>query len=136
MILSRTVAAGLFLLAGLTAASGADAPDAGSLLRGIETSPRLEGLESMVPEIRLSPAVVPAGPAVRVREFHLRPAILADDELNRVLAGFGGRALSPAQLQQALDQLHHHLSTGGKSVALFIPRQMTGDGVIEITVQE
>lgn len=67
----------------------------------------------------------------------LGSALLAESELQRLLAPFTGRGMDFGDIQQAMQAIRAaYARTGYRSVAVGLPEQELGDGVVKIVVTE
>lgn len=82
------------------------------------------------------PLSLPAGQTLFVREFRLEGTeLIADSELQALLAPYQGRELTLAQIQEAAGQVTSLYRSHGYPVArAYVPRQDASDGVLRMQV--
>lgn len=136
---------GLRSLVCLLAASSAGAvlaqtvPDAGSLLQQIERDRPPPPRRPVVAETPTAPREMTTAPGltVTVKRFAFAGnTLLADDELAAALAGYLGRPLSFADLQQAAAAVARRYRESGWIVRAYLPRQEINAGIVLIQVVE
>jgi hemolysin activation/secretion protein len=129
------------LLSGLSAAALSQTtpviPDAGSLLRETERQQR------QLP--KPGPQAIPAAPAsaaqagvrIHVKAFKLSGhSLIAESELQAVLAPWVGKESSFAELQSAANALTEHYRRHGWFVRVQLPAQDVNDGIITLNILE
>lgn len=97
-------------------------PNAGSILRQLEPeTPSLPALKTQ-PGPKPPSAAVPSGPALHVRGFRIEGnQLIATARIQRLLAGYVGRDLSPADLRQATDSIARLYNHEGWLARVLVP---------------
>ncbi|OIQ96543.1 heme/hemopexin transporter protein HuxB precursor [mine drainage metagenome] len=122
----------LLLLNDLIAAAAYPAPDAGSLLRGIEAAPKL----SPSPSAK-SPRPGPDELRVLVRDFHISGATLNfEARLRERLLPFIGKKLDLAELEAATATVSEVYREQGYVARAYLPPQAIKDGIVDIVIVE
>ena len=129
------LAASIFCLAG--AAVAQQVPNAGSILRQLEPEtpslPPLKGQAAPKP----APEAAPAGPPLHVRGFRIEGNhLIATARIQRLLAGYVDRDLSPADLRQATDSVARFYSHEGWLARVLVPPQRVDAGIVLVQVVE
>ncbi len=112
-------------------------PNAGSILRQLEPeTPSLPALKTQ-PGPKPAPAAVPPGPALHVRGFRIEGNhLIATARIQRLLAGYVDRDLSPADLRQATDSIARLYSHEGWLARALVPAQRVEAGIVLVQVIE
>ena len=135
--IAQLAASAASLLCLLGGAVAQQAPNAGSILRQLEPeTPQLP-----VPKADTSqnnaPADAQPGPAIRVRAFRIEGnQRIKSAQIQRRLAGFLNRDLSPADLREATDSIAHLYEKSGWLARVRIPPQRVENGNLLIQVIE
>ena len=84
-----------------------------------------------------APAAAPSGPAIHVRGFRIEGnQRIATPRIQRLLAGYVNRDLSPADLRQATDSIARLYNTTGWLARVLVPPQRVENGNLLIQVIE
>jgi hemolysin activation/secretion protein len=113
------------------------APNPGSILRQLEPpTPDLPTPKADT-SLKSAPAAAPAGPAIHVRVFRIQGnRRVATAKIQRLLAGYLNRDLSPADLRQATDAIAHLYQRAGWLARVLVPPQTVENGNLLIQVVE
>jgi hemolysin activation/secretion protein len=112
-------------------------PNAGSILRQLEPeTPSLPALKAQSAP-QPAPEAVPSGPALHVRGFRIEGNhLVATAQIQRLLAGYVNRDLSPADLRQATDSIARLYSHEGWLARVLVPPQRVDAGIVLVQVVE
>src|SRR5580704_1487096 len=112
-------------------------PNAGSILRQLEPeTPSLPALKTQ-PGPKPAPAPAPSGPALHVRGFRIEGNhLIATARIQRLLAGYVDRDLSPADLRQATDSIARLYRHEGWLARALVPAQRVEAGIVLVQVVE
>lgn len=120
-----------------TLALGQTPPDAGSLLRETERGGALPRVPSLPPAPAAPLAPAAKGMTVEVKGFRIVGAsLVAEGELQELLADLLGKSLTLAELEQAVQRLAEHYRGRGWFARVYLPEQDIRDGVVTIAVIE
>jgi len=112
-------------------------PNAGSILRQLEpATPELP-----VPKADTAgenaAAAAPSGPAIHVRAFRIEGnQRVPNAQIQRLLAGYRNRDLTPADLRQATDSIAHLYARAGWLARVLVPAQVVENGNLLIQIVE
>jgi hemolysin activation/secretion protein len=120
-----------------TVAVAQQVPNAGSILRQLEPEPpSLPALKAQAAPKSAAEAV-PSGPALHVRGFRIEGNhLIATLRIERLLAGYVDRDLSPADLRQATDSIARLYSHEGWLARALVPPQRVEAGIVLVQVVE
>jgi hemolysin activation/secretion protein len=112
-------------------------PNAGSILRQLEPeTPSLPALKAQ-PAAKPAAEAVPSGPPLHVRGFRIEGNhLIATPRIQRLLAGYVDRDLSPADLRQATDSIARLYSHEGWLARVLVPPQRVDAGIVLVQVVE
>jgi hemolysin activation/secretion protein len=112
-------------------------PNAGSILRQLEPeTPSLPPLKAPSAP-KPAPEAVPSGPPLHVRGFRIEGNhLIATARIQRLLAGYVDRDLSPADLRQATDSIARLYSHEGWLARVLVPPQRVDAGIVLVQVVE
>ncbi len=132
---SAALAALLTCLTGSVVAQ--QVPNAGTILRQLEpAAPVLPVPKADTSERRVA-AAAPSGPAIHVRAFRLEGnQRIATERIQRLLARYVGKDLSPADLREATDSIARFYARSGWLARVLVPPQRVDDGNLLIQVIE
>ena len=113
------------------------APNAGSILRQLEPdTPSLPAPKADTSQNK-SEAPPPPGPTIHVREFRIEGnQLLKTEQIQKLLAAYSNRDLSPADLRQATDAVAHLYNRAGWLARVIVPPQRVEAGVLRVQVIE
>jgi hemolysin activation/secretion protein len=113
------------------------APNAGSILRQLEPdTPSLPAPKAATSQNK-SEAPPPPGPTIHVREFRIEGnQLLKTEQIQKLLAAYINRDLSPADLRQATDAVAHLYNRAGWLARVIVPPQRVEAGVLRVQVIE
>jgi hemolysin activation/secretion protein len=113
------------------------APNAGSILRQLEPdTPSLPTPKADTSQNRTE-APPPPGPTIHVRAFRIEGnQLLKTEQIQKQLAGYINRDLSPTDLRQATDAVAHLYNRAGWLARVIVPPQRVADGVLRVQVIE
>jgi hemolysin activation/secretion protein len=113
------------------------APNAGSILRQLEpATPTLPAPKADTSQNRPE-APPPAGPTIHVRAFRVEGnQLVRTDQIQKLLARYADRDLSPADLREATDAIAHLYNRGGWLARVLVPPQRVDNGVLLVQVIE
>jgi hemolysin activation/secretion protein len=131
-------AAGMSALLCLTGTAVAQqAPNAGSILRQLEPeTPSLPAPKADTSQNRHE-APLPTGPTIHVRAFRIEGnTLVKTGRIQKLLAPYVERDLSPADLRQATDAVAHLYTRAGWLARVIVPPQRVDNGVLLVQVIE
>jgi hemolysin activation/secretion protein len=112
-------------------------PNAGSILRQLEPATPDLPVPKADTSRKSAPAAAPSGPAIHVRAFRIEGnQRIPTAQIQRLLAGYLNRDLSPADLRQATDSIAHLYNRAGWLARVLVPPQVVDNGNILIRVVE
>ncbi len=113
------------------------APNPGSILRQLEPAAPDLPTPKADTSLKAAPVAAPAGPAIHVRVFRIQGnRRVATAKIQRLLAGYVNRDLSPADLRQATDAIAHLYQRAGWLARVLVPPQTVENGNLLIQVIE
>jgi hemolysin activation/secretion protein len=112
-------------------------PNAGSILRQLEpATPSLPAPRAETRQDRHH-APPPPGPRIHVRAFRIEGNhLVGTGQIQKLLATYVDRDLSPADLRQATDAVARFYSRAGWLARVLVPPQRVTDGVLRVQVIE
>ncbi|HTB68112.1 MAG TPA: ShlB/FhaC/HecB family hemolysin secretion/activation protein [Steroidobacteraceae bacterium] len=112
-------------------------PNAGSILRQLEPeTPSPPPLKAQ-PAPKPTPEAVPSGPSLHVRGFRIEGNhLIATAQIQRLLAGYVNRDVSPADLRQATDSIARLYSHKGWLARALVPPQRVEGGMVLVQIVE
>jgi hemolysin activation/secretion protein len=117
-------------------AVGQQVPNAGSILRQLEPEPPNLPTPKEESSRRSAPAAA-AGPAIHVRAFRIDGnRLIQTAQIQKLLAGYVNRDLSPADLRQATDSIARLYRRSGWLARVLVPPQRVDNGVLLVRVIE
>lgn len=112
-------------------------PDAGSLLRETDRAGTLPQLRPLPPPPAAPMAATAKGATVAVAAFRIVGAsLVAETELQPLLADLIGKSLTLAELEQAIQRLAEHYRSRGWFARVYLPQQEIHNGVVTVAVIE
>ena len=113
-------AASILCLAGTAVAQ--QVPNAGSILRQLQPQTPDLPVPKADSSHKSAPEAAPTGPAIHVRAFRIEGnQLIATARIQRLLAGYVNRDLSPADLRQATDAIARLYNRTGWLARVLVP---------------
>jgi hemolysin activation/secretion protein len=125
------------LLCLLGSAVAQQAPNAGSILRQLEPETPQLPVPKADSSQKNAPPAAQSGPAIHVRAFRIEGnQRIKTAQIQRLLAGYLNRDLSPADLRVATDSIAHLYDKSGWLARVLVPAQRVENGNLLIQVIE
>jgi len=135
--IAQMAASVVFLPCLLGSAWAQQAPNAGSILRQLEPQTPELPVPKADSERKSAPVAAPSGPLIHVRTFRIEGnQRIRTDRIQRLLAGYVNRDLSPADLREATDSIAHLYDRAGWLARVLVPAQRVENGDLLIQVIE